>query len=203
MAAAGFTGVIEQVPPAYSAIHVEGRRAHELARAGAPPGLPPRQVTIRRLEILRYEPPELEIEVECSKGTYIRALARDLGLAVRSRGHLCALRRTAVGPFAVEEARAPEQFEPAALMPAREFLERLEGIRCRSVGAESALAVLHGRPLEDRTFGGEAVPDGAVALFDAEGRLLAVAQRQHGRYRYLAVLAQRPADRKPGSEPET
>ncbi|MBN1835355.1 MAG: tRNA pseudouridine(55) synthase TruB [Spirochaetales bacterium] len=190
-----FTGPIEQVPPAYSALHVEGRRAHELSRAGTPPRMAQRSVTIYALDLVRYEPPELEIQVHCSKGTYVRSLARDLAAAAGSRGHLAALRRLAVGPYSVEEAVAPGEFISAgSLVPVREALGRLEGVSCLTVEGQAVRAVRHGNPLE------ECLPEGyqrsaseTLAVFDREGDLLAVARGDRGRYRYLAVFREAEA----------
>lgn len=110
-----FQGTIQQVPPAFSAVHVAGRRAHELARTGHAPDLAPRPVTVHRLRVLRYDYPELDLLVECSKGTYIRSLARDLGAALGCGGYVQMLRRTAVGPFTEELAVAPETLDQANL----------------------------------------------------------------------------------------
>ncbi len=108
-ALASFVGDVEQSPPAYSAIHVEGRRAYALARAGAAPELAPRPVHVESIRRLRYEFPELAIEVVCGKGFYVRALARDLGRALGTGGHLASLRRTSVGPYTLERAVSPER----------------------------------------------------------------------------------------------
>ncbi len=101
-----FIGTIEQVPPAYSALKVAGERAYALARAGAAPALAPRRVTIERLERLDHDPAARHTRffVRCGKGTYIRALARDLAAALGTVGHLAALRRTRVGPFSIDRA---------------------------------------------------------------------------------------------------
>ena len=99
-----FTGVIEQTPPMYSAIQVGGRRLYDLARQGVSLELEPRQVEIDRLELLDWQPPLLTVDVVCGKGTYIRALARDLGHALDCGAHLYSLRRTAVGPLALATA---------------------------------------------------------------------------------------------------
>jgi tRNA pseudouridine55 synthase len=99
-----FRGEIQQVPPMYAALHHEGRRLHELARAGVVVERPARPVTIERLELVEWATPDLSLDVMCSKGTYIRSLARDLGEALGCGAHLHALRRTAVGSFRVEEA---------------------------------------------------------------------------------------------------
>jgi tRNA pseudouridine55 synthase len=105
----GFRGTIEQVPPDHSAVHVGGRRAYELARSGDKPELRPRTVSIERLELVSWDDadparPVAILDVRCSAGTYIRAIARDLGSALGSGAYLAALTRTASGPFRLEDA---------------------------------------------------------------------------------------------------
>lgn len=105
-----FIGVIQQKPPAYSAIHIDGKRAYDLARAGKNPVMVARPITIYRIDVLAYEFPTLTIEVLCGRGTYIRSLARDIGVA--TTGHpavLTALRRTSIGPYRVEDATGLEE----------------------------------------------------------------------------------------------
>ena len=103
-ALARFRGEIMQAPPVYSAIHVNGSRASDLARKGKMPAMNARRVTIYALELLFYEKPRAKIAVHCSSGTYIRALARDIALACDSRAYLTALTRTMVGDFRLEDA---------------------------------------------------------------------------------------------------
>jgi tRNA pseudouridine55 synthase len=99
-----FTGTIEQKPPAFSAIKVNGERAYDLARDGEAPDLASRAVTIHALDLVESTRDEAIFEARCGKGTYVRALARDLGRALGCLGHVCALRRTRVGPFREEHA---------------------------------------------------------------------------------------------------
>jgi len=99
-----FRGEIEQVPPPFSAIKVRGKKAYELARAGQDVQLEPRTVTIHLLRILKYQPPDLLLDVECTAGTYIRSLAHDLGARVSTGAYLASLRRTRAGPFSLEDA---------------------------------------------------------------------------------------------------
>jgi tRNA pseudouridine55 synthase len=110
-----FVGQIEQQPPAYSAIHVNGKRAYDLARHGKTVELRPRTVHIYAVEVIDYSWPILKLRVDCGRGTYIRALARDLGAALNVGGHLTALRRTKVGPFAVENGKNLEDISPDKL----------------------------------------------------------------------------------------
>lgn len=105
-----FVGRIEQVPPAFSACKVNGDRAYDLARKGKDVELKPKVLVIDELELLRCDLPEIEIRVVCSKGTYIRALARDIGQALDSGAHLTALRRTRVGDVRVEDCLALDEF---------------------------------------------------------------------------------------------
>lgn len=103
-----FVGVIEQLPPAYSALKVEGRRAHALARSGQAVELKPRPVRVDSIELLGYEWPFLAVRIACGKGTYIRSIARDLGQELGVGGLVATLRRTRVGPFSVEQAVSPD-----------------------------------------------------------------------------------------------
>lgn len=106
-----FAGRIRQVPPMYSALKHEGQPLYKLARAGREVPRAPREVTIHALQLLRWEPPVLVFRVHCSKGTYVRTLAEDIGLELRSRAHLTALRRLAVEPFGESEMVGLEHLE--------------------------------------------------------------------------------------------
>jgi tRNA pseudouridine55 synthase len=109
-----FTGTIEQVPPRFSAIKVQGERAYDLAREGETIELQPRTVEIARLSVMKHAGDRSILEAECGKGTYVRALARDLGRAIGCLGHIAALRRTRVGPFSEEEAVTVAELTEAA-----------------------------------------------------------------------------------------
>ena len=106
-----FVGTISQVPTAVSAIKVDGKRAYQRVREGEQVELKAREVTIHELEVVEVALPDVRISVRCSSGTYIRAIARDLGEALDVGGHLTALRRTAVGPFGLDRARTLEQLD--------------------------------------------------------------------------------------------
>ncbi|GJM19633.1 MAG: tRNA pseudouridine synthase B [Phycisphaeraceae bacterium] len=103
-----FTGVVQQTPPVHSAIKVNGQRSYRLARADTASALEARPVRIDSIDIVRYDFPELELDVVCGKGTYIRSLARDIGVALHTGGMLGALRRTRVGAFSIENSITPE-----------------------------------------------------------------------------------------------
>ncbi len=113
-----FIGSIEQVPPTFSACKIDGKRAYDLARAGKEVELKPKTLVIDEIELLECELPVIKIRVVCSKGTYIRALARDIGLALNSGAHLTGLIRTRVGEIALNQCMDVEEFE--------EWLDRQE-----------------------------------------------------------------------------
>jgi len=118
-----FLGTIQQLPPQFSALKVEGRRAYDLARKGHEVTLQPRPVTVYSIELRSYDWPLIELDIECGKGTYIRSIARDLGEALGVGGMIEQLRRTKVGPFAVEQAIGVNEYKEdawAALIPLTE-----------------------------------------------------------------------------------
>ncbi len=167
-------GRLEQRPPVYSAKRVGGRRAHRLARQGAEPSLAPVIVHVHRLEATDFQPPELHLRARVSTGTYVRALARDLGRALGCGAHLVALRRTEIGPFHVGDALSEDRLDEAgpgcrgwlSLSEATAWLPR------RELDEAEAEGVRHGRSVPAREVG-----DGVVALV-RDGRLLAVAERR-------------------------
>ena len=118
---AGLTGVIQQRPPAYSAVKIGGKRAYKLARRGEAPVMPPRPVRIDAIDLVQYGWPLLHIVVTCGKGTYIRSLARQIGQALHTGVHLTALRRTAIGPYTIDRATPlddlPHPLSQADLLP--------------------------------------------------------------------------------------
>lgn len=104
-----FKGTVDQIPPMYSALKYGGKKLYELARKGETVERPPRQVTFHEFEILNFEMPKLTLRVKCSKGTYIRSLARDLGEALNSKAYLSKLERTAIGHYLVGDALTPHE----------------------------------------------------------------------------------------------
>lgn len=182
------TGTLRQLPPVYSAKKVGGERMYAAARRGEELERTPVEVTVHRLELLSYEPPDLRVEVECSSGTYIRAIARDVGEALGVGGHLTELRRTAVGSHRVEDAIPVERLDDehavrAALLPPAEALDHLPRL---TISAQDAKRISHG--------GAIAAPEGApsggvVALVSDGGELLAIAERRALELRPRKVLA--------------
>ena len=181
-----FRGPIQQRPPDYSAIKVAGRRAYAMARAGLAVQLPPRGVTIHEIEIVWWDAtdpdrPVAVVDVECSAGTYVRSLARDLGAAVGSAAYLGALVRTASGPFAldaaiaVETIRAAAADEPAAVERLLLPLDAgLDGFPRLTVDAATVGSLARGQaaPLPA---GPEPPADRPILVVDEAGRLVAIA----------------------------
>lgn len=175
-AAARFVGEIEQRPPLYSAVHYRGERLYRLARRGEAVEPEPRRVRIHRLEIKEVALPEVVMEVTCSKGTYIRTLAADLGQALGCGGHLKALRRLAVGPFRVEEALPLHRLEnldreaiTSRLIPLARCLPWFKPV---SISASEARRLSQGRAVPVPADG---LDEGEQVRVLAGGRLVAVA----------------------------
>jgi tRNA pseudouridine55 synthase len=189
-AAAALTGEIQQVPPGISAIKVAGQRAYRLTRDGAPPELAARPVTVSELEIVAVRRPadgpgdllDADIEVTCSSGTYIRAIARDLGVALGVGGHLTALRRTRVGPYLISDAATLDELAtelriiPLAQAAAAAFARR-------DLTADEARLVSHGARLAALGVGAD-----PVAAFGPDGSLVALLTEEGGQARSLAVF---------------
>lgn len=106
-----FVGEMDQIPPVYSAKFIDGKRAYEFARAGQAVEMKPNRITISEAELLEFNLPEITIRVKCSKGTYVRSLVRDLGVALDSGACLTSLKRTAIGSFSLNSAMSIEEFE--------------------------------------------------------------------------------------------
>ncbi len=187
-AAARFRGDMWQVPSSVSAIKVQGQRAYRLVRSGQDVELAARRITISRLDItsLTAGPSTLDVgvDVECSSGTYIRAIARDLGDALGVGGHLIALRRTRVGGFDLDDAHQLDALDPdspPALMPMAEAARR--SFPCLDVDAAAAADIRHGRPLT------LPVPHDPTGMIGPDGELLALYRPTGEGSRPVAVLA--------------
>jgi len=188
---AGFTGTISQRPPAYSAIKVAGRRAYAMARAGETVELAPREVTIHSLHLVSWDDtypdrPIAVVEVTCSAGTYIRALARDLGERLGSAAYLGALTRTASGPFTLEGATPLDRIReaaadrPAGLLPFLHPLDTgLERFPVITLTTDEVAAIARGQYV--RPSAGLPGPAERYRLKDATGALVAIASADGGR----------------------
>ncbi len=171
-------GWIEQRPPAYSAKKVAGRRAYRLARAGEEIELPPQQVRIERLRLRRFDPPDAELEVECSSGTYVRAIARDVGAALGVGAHLVLLRRLRIGRFTVEDAMrlTPDTSRAELLTQMRPPEVMVSHLAQVSLDLRTSLQLRQGRSLD---WDGEPTAGPLAVLVG--GRLAAIAEVDGGR----------------------
>jgi tRNA pseudouridine55 synthase len=173
-ALASFRGPQRQRPPAYSARRVAGERSYARARRGEPVELAESEIVVHSVELLTYQYPDLDFRTTVSAGTYIRALARDLGERLGMGAYLTALRREAIGDLRVEQAISPEAITPEALRSPLTVLGHLSRL---AVSAEEAVALGHGRAI--RTSAAGASPggrSGAVLAVTADDRLVAVAR---------------------------
>ncbi|WP_419188830.1 tRNA pseudouridine(55) synthase TruB [Enhydrobacter aerosaccus] len=172
-----FIGEVEQTPPAFSALKIEGQRAYDLARAGQTVELKPRKVVIERLELLeRPDPDHADFVVACGKGTYIRSLGRDLALALGTVGHLSALRRTAAGPFREEAAISLSKLEalghiPALLGVLAPVATALDDIPALAMTEAQADRLRQGQPV---FLTRDAPPSGALCRAENGSRLIAL-----------------------------
>ena len=180
------TGAIQQVPSTVSAIKVGGRRAYRLARGGEQVTLAARPVTVSRFELLDLRRAaavtDLDVLVECSTGTYVRALARDLGAALGVGGHLTALRRTRVGPFGLDRARTLAELEATPRLSLTLDEAVATAFPRRDVDAAAARDLSHGRPLPPTG------DPGTYGVFDPDGRAVGLVADRDGAARPVVVL---------------
>jgi tRNA pseudouridine55 synthase len=174
-ALATFVGEIEQIPPPYSAVKVQGRKAYELARNGEKVELAPRKITVHHLEVLEWAPPGAVSDVHCSSGTYVRPLANDLGVALGCGAHLVGLRRTKSGRFSLREAAPLRKLQEAFqagdwyqyLIPAAEALTEWPAIE---LGPDDVENVRHGH----RVKAADDAQPGMVRGISTQGELVAL-----------------------------
>ncbi len=192
-AVSALRGDIEQIPSTVSAVKIGGKRAYQLAREGNAVELKPRRVRVDRFDVLaiRREPDgadgfiDLDVAVDCSSGTYIRALARDVGAALGVGGHLTVLRRTRVGGFGLEQARSLEELAERPALSYTLDEACLLAFPRRDITAEQADDASHGRPLSAAGIGG------VYAATDTDGRVIALLEDRGGRTQSVVVI--RPA----------
>lgn len=186
----GFTGTILQRPPIFSALKVDGERAYDLARAGEKVELEPREITIDALRVIEHGADRSVLEARCGKGTYVRALARDIAEALGTRGHVAMLHRAAVGPFTDSDAVSIEQLEALApeardalLKPIRSGFAELPEIR---LDVQQAGAVRHGNAVLLTGAGAPVSLDECWASF--KGEVLATGWVEHGQFKCRRVF---------------
>ena len=178
-----FLGTIRQIPPAYSAVHIDGERAYRRVMRGETVEIPSREVTIYSFDLIAYDPPDATVEVHCSKGTYVRALARDLAASCGTGAYLRSLSRTTVGPYTLAEAE--QEVTENAFQTLEEIVERLPNIRSVVVTPVVAQRVANGAKLRPLIGAEEwAGADPYVAIRRDDGTVVAVADSD---FRYVLV----------------
>jgi len=188
-----FIGAQRQIPPRYSALHIEGRRASDLARKGVEFEMKPRDITIYSLTLEAFGNDAATILVECSSGTYIRSLARDLAGACGTVAHLTALRRLKVGRYSVDDASSGLGGIPVVreLVPGQSFLlGLLEG----SIPGEKEQAFRNGMASALDSIETTAVQDGEMLVFSRKGQLLGLVEKRGRAYSYVRLM---PTEEKP------
>ncbi len=191
-ALSGFLGEIDQLPPQFSAVKLQGRKAYEIARKGGTAEIAPRRVTIKGLSVVGWEPPTLSLLVYCSKGTYIRSLARDLGERLGVGGHLGALVRLTSGQFSCEDSIGIEDLRLAAefgylddqLLPPDLAVAHLPAI---VVSRGHAQDLRGGRRV---TASGSHVQAGLVRAYSEDGGFIGLAELQEGSWQPRLVLSE-------------
>jgi tRNA pseudouridine55 synthase len=182
-----FLGSQAQRPPQFSAKRVDGERSYRKARRGEPVELAEVSVTVHGINLLAYRPPEFDFRVTVSAGTYVRAIARDLGDQLGVGAHLTHLRREAIGPLRVEDAVPVEQVCARILLPPRSVLTHLPAVNLDEAGRRD---VAHGRAVVDSGAAGQRGSGAAVALL-GDDELVAVARAENG-WLYPSVVLETP-----------
>lgn len=185
-----FRGTIAQVPPKFSALKRAGVRLYQLARRGQEVEIEPRMVRIESLELTAESQEILALSVRCSKGTYVRSLARDIAHALGTVGHLASLRRTAFGPFDVEQARPLAEVDPGGMLPLLSPRQALVGVRELRADERTARRIRHGQQAALDEFLPPVGSDEIAKLVDPAGRLVAVLGASGPRWKLLRVLAE-------------
>lgn len=194
-----FTGTIQQIPPMVSAVHRGGVRLYELARKGIEVERAPRTVTVYAIEVVRFDPPFVLLDISCSKGTYVRQLAHDIGEALGCGAHAAFMVRTRLGPHTLAESATFEEVEEAVrkgeflhlLIPPAQALRELPEVE---VEGRMRAALLNGQPVPLWKVAPHLSlePGALVKVLDLEGNLLAIARVQGGQLRPFRVLAGTP-----------
>jgi tRNA pseudouridine55 synthase len=176
----------EQVPPAFSAKKVRGDRAYDLARAGASVELAPVNVRISDLQLLRFDPPDVEFVMSCSSGTYVRAVARDVGRALGTGAYLTSLRRTRIGAWRVDDAIPLAQLESSSAQSAvLDLAEALHFLPAVQVTPDDVEKLVHGQALALS----DSATDGLILRALVDGKLVALLRRDGDQLRPHKVLA--------------
>ena len=186
-----FTGTISQVPPDFSAVHVNGKRAYQLKLKGEKIVIPPRDIRINRFDILAWDGKSLDVEIDCSKGTYIRSIARDLGQLTGSLAYVSKLNRSVVGPFNSKNSVSGDNFEQRDLVPPFEIISSL-GRQISFVTVDGAAQIKQGKQIRSEYFldASSSFDKGDIALFTKDREFVAMINNSSEKLSYLFVASQ-------------
>lgn len=182
-----FFGEIMQQPPDFSAIHINGQRAYKLAASGIKPDIPKRPVTIYSYKIIKWDSPFLTVKIKCSKGTYIRSLARDLGLACNSRAYVSSLLRTEVGDWHIKNSILVENINPDEnIIYGKNLFKHISSIEILDVNIDQAAKILNGIPISVWLKDKQSIPLGFSAIFN-NNIFLALIEKTEEQIKYKFV----------------
>lgn len=183
-----FLGNVTQIPPDFSAVHIGGQRAYQLKLKGEKVVIPPRSIRINSFEILNWNGQDLEVEISCSKGTYIRSIARDLGERSNSLAYVIKLSRSIVGPFSIKDAVTGEDFTSEDVVSAYDLISNL-GRQISFVTDSAVKDICNGKTMRSvyYTKESEIFADGEVALFNEDFEFIAMIEQHSGKTGYLFV----------------
>ncbi len=183
-----FIGNIMQRPPDFSAIHIDGRRAYKIAVSGEKPDIPERPVIVYDYRIEDWNPPYLTVKVKCSKGTYIRSLARDLGRACESRAYVSSLSRITVGSWNISDSISPDDFDPdKSIISGTTLFKKIPSINIENVNDTQAVMILNGYSISRWNDRNIVFSSGTTALFDSRGNFMALIENKEGILNYRFV----------------
>ncbi len=185
-----FTGTISQIPPDFSAVHIGGQRAYQLKLKGEEVKIPPRNITINSFDILSWDGQDLKVEISCTKGTYIRSIARDLGELTGSLAYVTTLSRSVVGPFDIKDSVTGEEFSEDNLTNPFDLISSL-GRQISYVTEEAAGEIGNGKKIRSEYFTPDSpkYSDGDIALFTDKKEFVAMINNISGRSTYLFVAS--------------
>lgn len=184
-----FVGEIVQTPPDFSAVHVGGKRAYQLKLEGKEVVIPPRNIVINNFDVIEWDGKDLKVEISCSKGTYIRSLARDLGKMCNSLAYVTELKRTVVGPFSIDNSVLGEDFTYNNLVDPYDLISGLKK-NISFVTEDGARMISMGKSIKSSYYlnDSERFRNGEVALFTEDKELVAMINNIDGKSKYLFVV---------------
>jgi len=185
-----FLGEVQQIPPDFSAVHINGKRAYQLKLEGKDINIPPRTIKIHEFEIINWNGRDLQVKISCSKGTYIRSIARDLGFLCKSAAYVTKLSRTRVGGFSLDESVFGEDFKESDMFTPFQLIKKINQ-PYSIVNSEGERNIRQGKYFLSKFYDPESIihPLGEVVLFNREHELVGMIKIDRDNINYLFVVA--------------